>query len=151
MSQQTEINLFWARTVRAIDDILACLDETPSEQWNWKPAESANSLFALAIHVIGSTEEHILEGVCGEPVGRDRDAEFASAGSDAAPIRARWQDVQTRIVAGLAALPDGALDATCTDPRLGEIPCREIMLIVAQHCAEHRGHAQLTRDLLAEM
>ena len=87
--------------------------------------------------------------MCGEPVGRDRDSEFASIGGDVAPIRARWQDVQTRIVAGLAALPDGALDAECTDPRMGKMSGRDILLIVAQHCAEHRGHAQLTRDLLA--
>lgn len=148
MSQQQEIDLFWKRTVRAIDDIIACLDEAPAEEWNWKPVETANSLYALATHVIGSTEEHILEGICNEPVGRDRDAEFASAGTDAEPIRARWREVQARIVSGLAALPDGALDAECTDPRLGRRTGRDILLVVAQHCAEHRGHAQLTLDLL---
>lgn len=149
MPQQEELNLFWKRTVRAIDAVLACLEETPAEAWNWKPAEGATGLYALAAHVIGSTEEHIIEGVCGQPVGRDRDAEFASTGADASPIHARWRDVQTRIVAGLAALPDGALDALCTDPRLGEMPAREVLLITAQHCAEHRGQAELTRDLWA--
>ena len=48
MSQQDEINLFWKRTVRAIDDVIACLDEAPAEAWNWKPVESGNSLYALA-------------------------------------------------------------------------------------------------------
>jgi len=149
MSQQEELNLFWGRTVHAIDAVIACLDDTAPDRWNWKPVESATSLYALAMHVIGSTEEHIIEGVCGQPVGRDRAAEFASAGADSAPIRAHWQDVQTRVAAALAALPDGALDELCTDPRLGEMPVREVLLITAQHCGEHRGQAELTRDLAA--
>ena len=148
MSQQQEIDLFWRRTVRAIDDIIACLDEAPVEEWNWKPVETANSLFVLATHVLGSTAEHILEGMCGEPVGRRRDAEFASAGTDATPIRAEWQTLQARIKQGLDNLPPGALDADCMDPRLGKKSGRDILLIVAQHVAEHRGHAQLTLDLL---
>jgi uncharacterized damage-inducible protein DinB len=149
MSQQEEIDLFWKRTAQAIDDIIACLDETPPEEWNWKPVETANSLYVLATHVLGSTAEHILEGMCGEPVGRDRDAEFVSAGMDATPIRAQWQTLHARIKEGLDGLPPGALDAECVDPRLGKRSGRDILLIVAQHCAEHRGHAQLTRDLLA--
>jgi uncharacterized damage-inducible protein DinB len=148
MSQQQEIDLFWQYTVRAIDDVIACLDEAPVEEWNWKPVETANSLFVLAIHVMGSTAEHLLEGICGEPVGRQRDTEFVSAGTDAAPIRAEWESLQARISEGLDALPAGALDAECNDPRLGTMPARKILLIVAQHVAEHRGHAQLTLDLL---
>jgi uncharacterized damage-inducible protein DinB len=148
MSQHDEIVLFWKRTVHAIDAVLACLDEAPATKWNWRPVEPSTSLYALAAHVIGSTEEHILEGICDEPVGRDRDAEFASAGVDVIPIRASWQDVQTRIKAALDALPEGALDMEYDDPRLGRMTAREILLITAQHCAEHRGQAELTLQLL---
>ena len=148
MSQQAEIDLFWRRIVRGIEAIIACLNEAPAEDWNWKPVENASSLYALAVHTIGATEEHIVEGICGHRVGRDREAEFASVGASAPPIHALWKESQKRIVAALAELADGALDMECNDPRLGKLSAREILLITAQHCGEHRGHAELTLQLL---
>ena len=148
MSQREEIDLFWQYTVRAIDGIIACLDQAPAEEWNWKPVETANSLFVLATHVLGSTEWLVQEVLYGEPVGRDRDAEFAAAGMDAAPIRAKWQSLQARLQQKLDQLPAGALDAECIHPRQGTMTGRDILLIMVQHAAEHRGHAQLTLDLL---
>jgi uncharacterized damage-inducible protein DinB len=148
VSQQEEIDLFWKRIVRGIEAIIACLDEAPAEDWNWKPVENASSLYALAAHTIGSTEEHIIEGICGQAVGRDREAEFSFVSASAPPIHAAWNESQQRIVAALAALPDGALDTEYNDPSLGKMTAREILLITAQHCGEHRGHAELTLQLL---
>ena len=150
MSQQEEVQLFWSRTVGSIDMVLTCLEKAPVDKWNWKPVESANSLFALANHVVGSTEEHIVEGIFSEPVGRDRPGEFASQGTDASSVRAKWIKVQTRIDDLLPTLQEGALEEMCVDPRLGERSVREILLIVAQHVAEHVGHCELTLDILLD-
>ncbi len=150
MSQQEEIQLFWDKITESIDRVLACLDEAPAERWNWKPAESANSLYVLAAHVVGSTEEHFIEYVFEEPVNRDRPGEFASQEADASPLYARWVKVRAAIEDKLAALPDGALDHYHDNQRLGRITLRELFITVAQHVAEHKGHAELTLQILLD-
>ncbi|CAN5843324.1 hypothetical protein BH10CHL1_BH10CHL1_01810 [soil metagenome] len=50
-------------------------------------------------------------------------------------------------VNGLIAWAD-ELTRVRSHPRRGQITGREILLVVACHAAEHRGQAELTRDLL---
>lgn len=147
--QNSEVALFWHAITSALDRIIACLDGLDEEGLNWRPpAEGANSLYALATHMLANAEENLLGVLCGQPVARDREAEFVARGAAAEPLRARWRDVRERASVGLAALPASALDRPCNHPRRGSITGREVLLVVARHAAEHQGHAELTRDLL---
>jgi hypothetical protein len=95
---------------------------------------------------MGNAEENILQTLCGTPVGRDRDAEFAQAGI-VAGVLARWEELRPRLAAALAGVARGELDRERPHPRRGTISGRAVLIVVARHAAEHLGQAELTRDL----
>lgn len=149
MVAQPEPLIFWRYIASSLDRLVACLDGLDVECLNWRPsAADTNSLYALVTHTLGNAEENILEVLCGQAVGRDRAREFATQGADPILVSARWQDLRSRLEAGLTQLPSGGLDVTYTHPRRGALTGREILIVVARHAAEHLGQAELTRDLL---
>ena len=152
MPQSPEVASIWRFIDRSLERLVTSLDGLSEEDLNWRPAAAeTNSLQVLAVHTLGNVEESVLEILCGQPVGRDRDAEFAAeaaAGPGGHPVRERWLALQRRAQACLADLPAGALDGEYTHPRRGTISGRDVLLIAATHAAEHAGQAELTRDLL---
>ena len=97
---------------------------------------------------MGNVRHNFLSILCGRPITRDRDSEFAAMGASAAEIEAGWNDLQRRISEAIQELPLGDLDRVRDDPQRGKITGRELLVIVASHAAEHYGQAQLTRDLV---
>lgn len=148
MSQEQELASFWGFISRSIERIIACMDGHLAEELNWRPVENANSLYVLATHILGTTEENLLGVLCGQPVQRKREAEFAAQGSSVEPVRQAWLELRTRIEQGLAGLPPGELERERQHPRRGRLLGREVLIVVARHAAEHMGQAELTRDLL---
>lgn len=149
MAQSPEVASIWRFIDRALERLVASLDGLSEEDLNWRPtAAETNSLHVLAVHTLGNVEENVLEILCGQPVGRDRDAEFAAQSTAAGPVRERWLTLQGRAQGCLADLPSTALDREYTHPRRGTISGRDVLLIAATHAAEHAGQAELTRDLL---
>ena len=147
MSQEQELRSFWRYIAKSVDEVLDCLEQSPQEWRNWRPGETANSLYVLATHVLGSTEFLVLERLCGENVNRQRAAEFAAEGTEVEPIREAWGDLQARVLEGFSRLPEGALDQE-RPFRQEMMTGREILLFAARHAAEHKGHAELTLDLI---
>ncbi len=144
-----EIVAFSEPICTAIERIMRCLEGQDAEGLNWRPpAAATNSLFVLAFHSLGSAEGFILGLLGGEQIVRDRDAEFMARGDSAEPLAARWASLQPRLRAALDTMPPSMLDRTFTHPRLGAMTGRAFLILVAQHMAEHAGHAELTRDLL---
>ena len=141
-----EVAIFWryiASSIARLVELAATLD---AGGLTWRaPAPETNSIYALTIHTMGNAEENILETLCGRPVGRRREAEFAQEG--AAEVRARWRELRPQLATALAALPLGTLERACPHPRRGTIGGREVLIVVARHAAEHLGQAELTRDL----
>ena len=128
------------------------LDET---SLNWKPpVAEPNSIFVLATHIMGNAEGWILGIICGQHIPRDRDAEFVSAGSTAAPLLERAHELLPRIDAGLSALPDGAMD-DMRDPTQAlwgvgtthPVSIREAIMHVIEHAAMHLGHIDMVKEL----
>lgn len=149
VSAHPEITSFADPICTAIARILRCLDGQDAEGLNWRPpAEATNSLYVLAFHAMGSAEGFILGLLGGENIVRDRDAEFLARGDSAAPLLARWATLEPRLRNALDAMPPTMLDETYTHPRVGTMTGRAFLILVAQHMAEHAGHAELTRDLL---
>lgn len=143
----TEAAIFWRYSASSITRLVELAATLDKGGLIWcPPAPDTNSIYALAMHTMGNAEENILETLCGRPVGRQRDAEFARAGG-AADVRARWQDLGPRLNTALAALTPGTLERECPHPRRGTISGREVLIVVARHAAEHLGQAELTRDL----
>jgi hypothetical protein len=144
-----EVATYWRYIAQSIDDLLALMDGLDAAQLNWRPpAPDANSLYALATHTMGSTEQKLLSTLCGWPVTRDRQAEFASVGESPLTIRRHWVTLRGRIEEALGNMGPDDLAAPYEHPGRGQVSGREVLLLVARHTAEHHAHAQLTRDLL---
>ena len=148
MPSAQEVKTFWRFITSSIDRLVACLDDLSEAEINWKPLPNSNSLYILAAHTLGNTEENILGTLCGQPVIRKREEEFIAYGGSPELMQRKWAELRERIEAGLEALSPTSLDEPRNHPRRGAVEGREILIIVARHTAEHLGQAELTRDLV---
>jgi uncharacterized damage-inducible protein DinB len=147
-AQGRETLLFWRYITSSIDQLLATLEGMDAQEINWSPIANANSLYVMATHTMGTTAENLLEVLCGQPVNRQREAEFAAQGESAEALHAQWQSLRAQIQAQLEQLDNATLGVERQHPRRGKITGRDVLIVVARHCAEHMGQAFLTRDLL---
>jgi hypothetical protein len=144
-----EIVAFADPIVGAIERIIRCLDGLDAEGLNWRPpAPLTNSLYVLAFHTMGSAEAAIIGELGGQPVQRDRDAEFTASGDSAEPLYARWEALKPRLHETLARLTVADMEKSVHHRRFGAMSGRAFLILAAQHPAEHTGHAELTRQLL---
>jgi hypothetical protein len=149
----SEIESFRVRFAYEFDRLLETIKDLDDEAVNWKPsAPGANSLLVLVTHAVASAEEHVVGKTAGMTVVRNRDAEFAATGGSG-HLAARAADVRRRIDEALGGL-EGRLDEE-RDPPFGSWPgsrttVRDRLIHSVSHTAEHVGHAQLTRDLIAQ-
>jgi uncharacterized damage-inducible protein DinB len=144
-----EAALFWAKIASSMSRLLATLDGLSAAQLNWRPpAPGANSLAALATHVLANLEENIAGVVLGHTILRAREDEFANPQRDLQALEQRWSEIRQRCEAGLRQLPATEVAVLRDHPRRGRITVREVLLVVARHVEEHKAHAELTRDLL---
>ena len=148
MSPDKEIESLWNYIRRSVERILSCLDGLEEDDLNWRPLESANSVYVLAVHMIANVEANILGVLCSQDIVRHREDEFKARGSSIEPVRQRWINVQERISSHLAPLSSKDLDKEYEHPRRGKVTGRDLLITIARHAAEHVGHAELTRDLL---
>lgn len=140
--------LFWRYIASSIDQLFATFSDLTAQEINWSPHPGANSLYVLATHTMGTTAENLLEVLCGQPVHRQREAEFAAQGDSVAALHAQWQTLRTHIQSQLEQVDDTTLGHSRQHPRRGTLTGRDVLIVVARHCAEHMGQAFLTRDLL---
>lgn len=138
-----------------LEQTATCVQGLTAAQLNWRPATgSANSACAIVSHVLGSTRVYALGFGCGQTVRRDRDAEFAAAGTDARPLVAALRQLAADIARALAGLAPADLDVRFTPPRelwgtgeLVEISRRDALVESIRHAGLHLGELRLTRDL----
>jgi uncharacterized damage-inducible protein DinB len=57
--------------------VLRCADMLSDDQLWFRPNENSNSVANLLLHLRGNVAQWILGGVCGQPIERNRRAEFA--------------------------------------------------------------------------
>jgi hypothetical protein len=76
MADKDQAIKLWRHISGSIEQLLKCLDGLSSNDLNWCPIESANSLYVLATHVLGNVEENIIETLFGQKVNRIREDEF---------------------------------------------------------------------------
>lgn len=144
-----EIGTYQRYIFSSLDRLVGCLSGLDASGLNWHPpAEDANTLYALAVHTLANAEENILGTLCRQQVARDREAEFAARGVSPRAVEERWREQREQLARALEDLPHARLQEAIKHPRRGTITGREVLLVVARHCAEHLGQAELTRDLL---
>lgn len=132
------------------DQIKSLLEGLPEEALDWRPIEgegelATNSLGVIVTHLAGSGMYLIKEIIGGQPVHRDREAEFASRHVNASTLKARL-DGAVKIVEGvLSPLKEGQMEED-RKYRDRTAKVRWIILHVIEHTAQHLGHMQLTRQ-----
>jgi uncharacterized damage-inducible protein DinB len=145
-----------SRQIRSIlERVCACLDGLNEAQLNWRPPiDGANSLYVVATHTLGNARAFVLGIACGQPLERDRPAEFRASGCDAADLTAQGRRLSDEIEAALAGLSASDLDRRLLpapslwgEGEVQEISVREAILHVVEHASIHLGQLQITRDL----
>jgi len=135
--------------------VCGCLDGLDEARLNWRPPiGGANSVYVIASHTLGNARAWVLGIACGQPVRRDRPAEFRASGRDASALVAYAQRLTGEIDAALSALSPSDLERRLIPPPPlwgegdpYEISVREALMHVVEHASLHLGQIQLTRDL----
>jgi uncharacterized damage-inducible protein DinB len=116
-------------------------------QARWKPAETANSLLTLIVHLTG-VETNWFQGViAGREITRDRDAEFEEWAKgvetvDEAVAAYRAEYARSNEVLDAVA----SLDAPCPGEKGYSV--RWVLAHMLEETARHAGHADITRELI---
>jgi uncharacterized damage-inducible protein DinB len=144
---------------RIARDTMRQLDGLPDDVLNRPvPLPDANTLYALATHLAGSTEFWAVQLASGRDAGRNRLAEFHATGEGTALI-ARYERLIGLIHDALDDLPDDALNGIPPQPPaeyrstggLGAtLTLRDCLLHAVEHGALHQGHIQITRQLMVD-
>ncbi len=149
------------RVAKAIEllarDVLTELKDVPEAILN-RPVQmpEANSLFAIATHLVGAGEAWTLGFVGGRTIQRDRAAEFHATGKYA-DIDQRYERWIADLHDTLDTLPDSELGRPTTAPVYREGLDAEVMLVgdvlvhALEHTALHLGHVQITKQVLMTM
>ena len=142
-----EAGQFWRYIESTLDRLFELVAAEPEDVLRWlPPAESANSILVLARHMLANVEVNILGTLGGELVEYDREAAF---GDDItkADVLAHWSELRPHLQQTMADLPADRISGLVKHHWRGEIPGREVLMVVARHSAEHLAHAELTRDM----
>jgi hypothetical protein len=145
---RTEIDQLWPYIERTLARMMAVVEGCSVEQLNWRPpAPGTSSIFTLATHTLSNARVNTIGVLCGQPIERDRDAEFQAVATESNASLPEWPAIRDELAAAVGALDDEAMNRRCTHPVRGEVTGREVLMLLARHAAEHVGHAELTRDL----
>jgi uncharacterized damage-inducible protein DinB len=126
----------------------AALEGLPAEALDWVPGSDMSALGVLAAHLAGTTRYWIVDVVGQQEIQRDRDAEFATRGMDAAALVAGMDAAMVEALAVVGALSADDLGAMRRSRRHDEdYSVMWSLLHVLEHWGEHVGHMQLTRQL----
>ncbi len=144
-----EAETFCHYILNSLDRLLRCLEGLSEEQLNWHPpAPNTNSLYTLAVHTVANAEENLVYTLYDQASPRKREQEFLAQCHDRDELAQRWQALRLRLQDALLNLSPERLAQEHVHPRRGPLTGLAILIIVARHCAEHLGQAELTRDLL---
>ena len=127
------------------------LDGLTTEQLDWSPGEDMNTLCVLAIHVTQAERYWIGVGA-GDPIKRDRPAEFTASGYTVDDLKARFTDninYYKQAFESLSVNDFGQFVKVELNPaKPWDCTRGWAFLHALDHTAEHLGHAGMTRQLL---
>lgn len=140
---------FYERLETIFGEVKEAIEGLPAEALDRVPGPEMNSLAVLAVHLAGATRYWIGDVVGQDLSGRDRDAEFQTAGLDGAALAERLDEVLAHSRSVLEVMTLESLNAVCESPRDGRMFTAGWALFHAlEHAALHLGHVQITRQLV---
>lgn len=116
---------------------------------NWRPGPETNSLAVLVIHILGA-EHSCVTTALGDPIDRDRDAEFRATAKRPEELIAEIDRVDALLPDLFDQVSDDDLDAMRTRPndRLNRTnPGIWWLFHSMRHTREHIGQMLLTRQM----
>jgi uncharacterized damage-inducible protein DinB len=139
------------------DDLFRQLDGVPESDLNhWLPRDEmsdVNTMYALATHIVGSSEFWVLEAAGGRNVNRDRPSEFKATGT-VADLRSRydkWLNDTHDLLASMTEADLNRLYVREANPAQGtgavQRTAAECLVHAVEHVGIHVGHLQLQRQL----
>ena len=133
------------------EQVKSLLEGLPEEALDWRSIEgegelATNSLGVIVSHLAGSALYLIKEIIGGQPVHRDREAEFATGRVKASTLKARLDEAVKIVEEVLSPLKEDQMEED-RKYRDRTAKVRWIILHVIEHTAQHLGHMQLTRQL----
>ena len=146
--ESAEAGQFWKYIESTLERLVEIVREQPEDILFWQPpAPETNPIIVLVRHMLANAEVNICWSL-GADMGihYDREANFESD-ITVAELLTRWDDLHGRMTRVMRALPQSLVDGPVQHHWRGQLPGREILIIVARHCAEHLGQAELTLQL----
>jgi uncharacterized damage-inducible protein DinB len=141
----------------SIEGLRDAIGGVPGEGLNWRPAgEDTNPIAVLAVHALGSTRSWLAVAFGAPLPERDRSAEFRTVATDAGELLAHVDRVATDCRSLFDAadrtgtFEPGTMRTSHTRTSSGQaevVTGAWALLHAVEHLSEHRGHAQLTRQL----
>ena len=145
-SLQTGLTTVIAEHHQDMRDTVSGLD---ADALNWRPGPETNSLAVLVIHILGAAHSCVTTAL-GDPIERDRDAEFQATANGPDELIAEIDRIDGLMPGLIQRLTAEDLDAERTRPndRLGRTkPGIWWIMHAVEHNREHIGQMFLTRQM----
>jgi uncharacterized damage-inducible protein DinB len=142
-----EAQALWEQFERVHHEIFRWADGLSDDQLNWAPpAKDTNSIGNLISHILGVELFWVVNRIGGQPVNRDRSAEFSQRMARATLLQRR-AEVEVRVREALDKLTMSDLKRGIAT-RNGEAPVGKFLLYLMSHVSGHMGQVIMTRKLL---
>jgi uncharacterized damage-inducible protein DinB len=147
MRMLAEMQALWEQFERVHDEIFRWSDGLSDDQLNWTPAaKDTNSIGNLISHILGVELFWVANRIGGQPVNRDRAAEFSHRMSREGLLQRR-AEVEAKVREALDKLTTSDLNRVISI-RSGDVPAGRFLLYVISHVSGHMGQVIVTRKLL---
>jgi uncharacterized damage-inducible protein DinB len=142
-----EAQALWEQFERVHDEIFKWSEGLTDDQLNWKPpAKDTNSIGNLMSHILGAEMFSVVNRIGGQPVNRDRSAEFSNQVTHAGLLQRR-AEVEARVRETLDKLTAADLSRVIATQN-GEAPAGKFLVYLVSHVSGHMGQVIMTRKLL---
>jgi uncharacterized damage-inducible protein DinB len=148
-TMQPEAEAVLEQYQRIVGEVFRWADGLSDAQLNWSPTGKAtNTLGNLISHTLGAGLFAVADRVGGQPMARDRQAEFTAPVTREA-LNQRRAEFETRVRDTLARLTPADLARVVTPPAGGgETTVLKLLVYTVAHLSQHMGQVIVTRKLL---
>lgn len=148
-TMRPEAEAVWEQYQRIVGEIFRWADGLSDAQLNWSPTgKETNTLGNLISHTLGAGLFAVTDRIGGQPMARDRQAEF-TAPVTREMLNQRRADFDTRVRDTLTTLTPADLARVVSPPAGGgETTVLKLLVCTVAHLSQHMGQVIVTRKLL---